>query len=588
MSERSVRIMKKTKVLFALVFIVVCALFFSIFIYLDANMITMGDSVEKVVSVAASGSIAQVVLQQRHMTDLFGALLFMIIIILWSGSMLHRSNMKSPERIILLNEFTLLGWILLHQCNFYLFESMTLLRYSWYFNFFFIFMLPLLFLWLVLCIDTPEKEHPPGIWWVFILINLFLFAFVLTNDYHMLVFRFDSLDDWSSYYHYGPGYTFICIFTLLMIAVCMVYLLVRYKKSAGKAFIMQPLLMLVLIIAYTVGYSVHISLIQELDFVFVASVLVMFFYESCLRSGLIPNNTKYEELFARSPLQMKIIDRTGQLVLAASGVKRLPDEMRQKIINNTATSLPLDENILVSAAPIRGGYVIWQADIGAINRLQKESEDSIARLKAVNAMLKKKGECEGRLAALEARTMLFYKLEEEINEKLKEMSAMIRTFPKDDTAPRAAANLALLACYIKRRCNLFFWEEEARTMEADELAIYLDELAEFGHYAGIKAVNSCNLKGLVDVRCSTLIYDFYHAVLVWALKNNCRTLLAQILEENGKLMLKLMLSVKDLVFHPEPALFTAISAAGGTVTTKDLDMATSISLDFPKGGADDD
>ncbi len=577
--------MKNPKVFSALVFIVVCALFLFAYFTLDENTASVG---KPAVSVAASAIIDQIALQQRHMTDLFLALLFMIILILWSGSMLHRSNMKSPEKIILLNEFILLGWIILHQCNSYLFESTTMLRYSWYFDFFFIFMLPLLFLWLVLCIDTPEKEHPPGIWWIFVLMNLFLLALVLTNDYHMLVFQFDSLDGWSSHYRYGPGYAFICIFTLLMIVVAMISLLVRYKKSAGKLFIVRPLLMLILIIAYTIGYSAHLSFFHVFDFVFVASVLVMFFYESCLQSGLIPNNTKYEKLFARSPLQMSIIDRTGQLVLAASGVKRLPDEMRQKIINNIATSFPLDENLMVSAAPIRCGYVVWHADIGAINRLQKESQDSIARLKAVNAMLKKKGECEGRLAALEARTTLFYKLEEEINEKLKEMSAMIRTFPKDETAPQASAKLALLACYIKRRCNLFFWEEESKTMEADELVIYLDELAEFGQYAGIKAMNSCNLQGLFDVRYSTLIYDFYYAVLAWALKNDCQTLLAQILEEDGKLILKLMLFLKGLVFHPEPALFATISAAGGTVTTKDLDVATSISLHFPKGGAADD
>ena len=52
-------------------------------------------------------------------------------------------------------------------------------------------------------------------------------------------------------------------------------------------------------------------------FIFAAAAAVFIFWESCLRSGVLPCNSRYEELFALAPARMWIEDERGTTVYRA-------------------------------------------------------------------------------------------------------------------------------------------------------------------------------------------------------------------------------------------------------------------------------
>ena len=95
------------------------------------------------------------------------------------------------------------------------------------------------------------------------------------------------------------------------------------------------------------------------------------------------------------------------------------------------------------------------------------------------------------------------------------------------------ARIMLLLCYVKRRCNLFFREKESETLPADEITVYVDELAEMAYYSNIKTIVTCVLKTQLPVRLATLFYDFFYNVIHWASWLDDPTILVHFGSEDG-------------------------------------------------------
>ena len=60
---------------------------------------------------------------------------------------------------------------------------------------------------------------------------------------------------------------------------------------------------------------------------------------------------------------------------------------------------------------------------------------------------------------------------------LEHMNDMIDGLERSNNKQRDIARITLLMCYIKRRCSLFFKEQEGGYGFVEESAVYIDELS---------------------------------------------------------------------------------------------------------------
>ncbi len=176
-------------------------------------------------------------------------------------------------------------------------------------------------------------------------------------------------------------------------------------------------------------------------------------------------------------------------------------------------------------------------------------------------------------------------METEIARHTNRLAGMIErlrsvSIPQDETV-----RIALLLCYIKRRCNLFFRERETRKLPPEELGAYMEELSELSGHNGANIIITYEINQAMPVRRATLFYDFFYSVADWASKSAAR-ILAHIGYESDSVTMRMTLGEEARSYRMEDELGAAIVSAGGNYAMKDLDDAVGISLTFPRGVSD--
>jgi len=201
----------------------------------------------------------------------------------------------------------------------------------------------------------------------------------------------------------------------------------------------------------------------------VTGLFTLLFFESAMRTGLIPVNTQYTAFFTHSPLAMRITDRSGKIVLSSASDAKYDDSA----IASALMSYPLpwhpDENTLLYATGIAGGNALWQEDITGLNRLHAEVEESIRSLTAANTFLAEEERIKRAIAEEAEKTRLMTELETEISGHTARLSSMIEQLDSTAGQTKDRIVLSLLLCYIKRQSNLFFRQREDDNIPFREL-----------------------------------------------------------------------------------------------------------------------
>jgi len=493
------------------------------------------------------------------------ALLFIVLVTVCIASVVRRAMQKGVRRACLLLGALLLGWMTLRLLKYQLPSIGALNRYFWYSFYLFQWALLLTLLWLAWVIDIPEgRVMKPPKWFLYAAApGGALVALVFTNELHNWAFRLDlSNPNWASEYGYGPVHTIFIVYCVLLTLAAMAMMLRKVRRNPRRGGVLFPLGFYLLLTVYLAAYAMRIPLAWESDMTMVVGVFILLFLETSIRAGMIPVNSKYKLLFTHSPLAMQIVDSEDKAALSS-----------------LAGPLRRDGDTLLFAAPIAGGRVLWQEDITALNRLHREVEASVGQLTAANAMLAREEKVKRAVEEENARTQLLAQLEAEIVGATARLSDMIGR--RED-----AARIALLVCYIKRRCNLFFRGREMPQNEgslpADELAVYMDELAEFAGYAGLRVAFAGQMQAPAELRRAILFYDVFYSAADWAVPGAGETghMLASLGREGGRTTMRLQCPEGAAPFRAEEGLAEAIAAAGGAMEIKHLGDAVGINVSF--------
>ena len=517
---------------------------------------------------------------------LYIALIYMSIVTLWVASVLRRSMQKGISYSAFFTGLILNGWALVRLIKYQLAVSHTLSRYLWYSYYIFQLTLPLVILWMAWAVDKPEDETvPPKWWWSLVAFISGLIVLVFTNDLHGLVFQLDlSRSDWGTNYSYGLGYYIILFICMLNISIAFVILLKKSIKSPRKKGFILPLGIFILFGIYNYKYIMRDPFVYETDITIVTGAFAMLIFEACIQSGLIPVNTKYIDIFKRSPLRIQIIDKNRDLAIASA----MAMPVDKLIIENAIASSPVpilqEDETLLFANQIPGGYVLWSEDVSKIYLLHKEIQQSTEKLKEANIILAEEEKIKRTVNEKVAKQQLMDQLENEIAANINKLSTMIEKLEDCENHGMETTRLALLLCYLKRRCNLFFKEKEMHSADNDELIMYIDELCEIAKYANVNIATINNLEGYLPIRYATLFYDFFYTIVDLAVQTYCPYIIADIGTEEEFIIMRLLPSQDIGELKTQSKLKDAIATAKGNMVMKNIDDSVGISISFPKGG----
>ena len=285
---------------------------------------------------------------------------------------------------------------------------------------------------------------------------------------------------------------------------------------------------------------------------------------------------------------MQIVNGSGQAILASKSAIGYGYDTFARALKSYPQPEQPDENTLLFVSEAIGGYSLWQEDISDLNRLRRETRESIDKLKAANALLAEEEKVKRVVEEEKARVQLMEQLEAEIIGHAIKLSAMIEQLESANDKPKEAARVTLLLCYIKRRCNLFFLTMETETLPAGGLGIYLDELVEIALYSNVKAILAGKLEEDIPIRAATLLYDFFFNALFLAAGLPKVSISASLEVEKGSLVMRLLPFYDVSAFKIEKSLEEAIAKAGGVYEVRDVDGAAGLVLYFPKGGGGND
>ncbi|HZK44594.1 MAG TPA: histidine kinase N-terminal 7TM domain-containing protein [Syntrophomonadaceae bacterium] len=517
---------------------------------------------------------------------LYSALIYIIIITIWVTAIIRRSMQKGVVYAAFFTGAILNGWVLVRLIKYQLVVSPILSRYLWYSYYIFFLSLPLVLLWMAWAIDKPEDEIVPPKWWksMGVLIGA-LIIFVFTNDLHGFVFHLDlSRADWDINYGYGFGYymvLFVCMMNLLAVFFILIQKSIRNPRKRGFIF---PLAVFLTFGIYNYKYIVRDPFVYQTDLTIITGIFTMLMFESCIRSGLIPVNTKYIDLFRRSPLKMQIINKRREVAIASALATPIDKEMIEKVIASSPVPLLQEDESLLFANPIPGGYALWNEDVSKIQQLHREIKESLQMLTEANAMLAEEEKLKRYINEENAKKQLMDQLEAEIAANTEQLSTMIENLPYAEDRSRETTRIALLLCYLKRRCNLFFSEKETSTTTVDKLIAYIDELSEIVKYSNVEIATVNEIKGSLAIRHATLFYDFFYVIADLAVQTGCPYIIEYLASEAESITMRLLPSEDMGIVKLEPRLIAAIAAVNGNIVQKDLEDTVGFSISFPKGG----
>lgn len=519
------------------------------------------------------------------------ALACIIVFVLWIIATRRRIMQKSASNAIVLVGVSMMLWLTVRLLKWQFPIDSVENRVLWYSFYPFMMLMTASFLWLSTSLGKPEDTgRPPRWWWLLTGVQGLLLVLVYTNDWHRLVFRFDlSSLYWSTVYGYGPGFIPVYASYMLPLLIGVIILCAKCWNSPRRVRILLPLSVLALMVTYAVGYIFKVPVAHNSDITLLTCLFVMVFSESALRTGLIPRNTKYRELFHRSALEMQLLGRDGQTVLSAADAKELPEDIRDRLLSmSLPAELQSGRDTLWFADGVAGGTAVWREDISEIARLKHELAAASIRLKEADRLLEHEKETKDEAASLRASEEIYDAMDREAGSWLREIQRLVAE-PMPADKRRGLQEIRLLSIYIKRRCYFLFYAEQT-AISADAAADAIGELLEVGEAMGVKSVLSVSLTGEIPIPLCLLLYDF----VFYALRRLCEEasdLILHCRREQDRLLCTVIASTELGDFPVPEKLRQGLTSGGARLSHKQLEGAQSLTLDIPcrpeEGGTPD-
>lgn len=431
-------------------------------------------------------------------------------------------------------------------------------------------------------------------------ILVFLVLFILTNDLHQQVYEY-SFEGNSLLFNYTwGGITLVLIVAILKLwaAIVLCFRTIRNQSFFGTVwmgiFVSVGLLYLGIQYASYWTHMIHTEFLSwQNDRGLFLGILSLLFVDLAIQSRLVPTNRNYIDLFENSLLKLVITDKQFHYAFQSQNIRTLEPELLKEIMKKSPEAYPLNENQLVYSAEIPNGYVFYAQDVKELKKLQRETEETVDKLKKLNEILaqentKKRSGAKDKISGelmkglnqhISRKTDLFSAMVKELNELKKQEN-------KEAQRWQLLAQIVLLLVDIKRHCILYFLGRQNSYMPAEELVVYLDELAEFAGLANIRCLTTNRIQGQIKVDYAVCFYEFFYLVIHMAAQKKNVILIEELEAGTDEIEMHILISFEapDLENYIKD-LYGYVNSSYGKIQYKELEDVNDISLRIPLEGS---
>ena len=396
---------------------------------------------------------------------------------------------------------------------------LTVSRYTWYAYYIPITIMPLFSFLLATKVGKDMEDRNRTLDFVSIISWLVLVVFVMTNDFHQLVFKIKAYNEVRINYTYNIGYYVIIVWCVVFTLASILILMYRCRNSYAIKLVWIPVAICVfsgiLMFIYLLNggnspelFGRKIYNIQE-----VFAIMYIGMWESLLRIGLIPSNSDYDDIFRLANVKAAIADTENQLkYMSNDAVKLNQKEILQAVQGKT---IKLDENRRVKAKSLETGSVLWIEDLTTVNELNTSLQDAIDRAQEENSLLEIENEIKAEKQIIDVRNRLYDRISMRTRTQLELIERIIENaevLNEDRTS--ALRRCAVLGAFIKRQANLSILAEQYKTLKLEELRFAIRESLENVKLLGVDAnVSGIKAETEFDGELLLFVYEIFEAVL---------------------------------------------------------------------------
>lgn len=430
----------------------------------------------------AWGEVRRTVLRTHFHTPATGRernavyLVLAVAMLLWGATLTWRARSRMQGRLMQAIAFTMSAWILVRTLK----DAAPLVghRLLWYA--FLPSMLVLVGLFALLAIDVAgPKRIPPLLRRVLKWGTALAALTVLTNDLHQLVYRLDLGTARTDLHGYGPAFHAI----VAWIIGWSVFTIASLVRSAGRLRNHAPMIAagatIAVLVAYHAAYVLRMPVVRQTETTLMTIICLIVLVESLIRSGLVPANRRYLELFQATTVPLSILDRDFTPIDSSSAATPLPETALAELAGGAAVARhrPGDGTAIdFHRIGVDGGHVVWETDMGPLTRARTRLAATRANLDRRLRVLRHAATADGDRRKLEYGNKVLQMLQDTIDDKLADVAIVGRRLAAGGDASIPELRHVGLALTYCKRAGLAILESADRPLDVPTLAGDLDKL----------------------------------------------------------------------------------------------------------------
>lgn len=368
----------------------------------------------------------------------------------------------------------------------FLYVNIPWMRFTGYFINIAAIFIPLFGLYGAFYLGKADDYRISKKWYLLLIPACFLSMLALTDDlHHFLYYIVPEEPQPNLYFHPYIGTYIIHIWALGMI-MYQVYVIYQRNGTTKSDPLYQklipfyePILLFLFSIPYAAtAYVVRFELVEySAGLIFI----IVLCWQLYILVGLIPVNTKYEEVFRRSTVAMQILSPKGETIAVSENAAEITPAMLEALKQNQHFSVT--EDIIMHLHQIPGGYMVWQTDLSQINQALRELQRLNAELEEEQDLLAQEIRIQSDEASIQARNDIYDSLSSKVAGQL---ALIEEVLSKEALSSEDWNRVCLIGTYIKRFCNLQLTYQEQQMIPISDLAISLQDMAKCMKNIGIR------------------------------------------------------------------------------------------------------
>ena len=442
-------------------------------------------------------------------------MIYLGILVFWGISVYDRIVNNNIRRHLIVLVALMMFWMLMRTLRLTVFYHVFPVgQWCWYAYYISMILIPLICLFAAKYIGKPEGYRLPKRWYLMYIPSFILIAGILTNDLHQWAFRFHlgyeiGWDDYERTYLYYAAVVWIFSCIVFMIRE----IVKRCRIPGTKKTIWLPIATLGVAVAYSVLYTLDSDIFGFIEMTAALCFTVVAIWESCIKTGLVPSNTHYDELLKYSGLGVAVVDYDYIVHYRSDDAQTLTTAQMKAA---KMEPVMLDGGIRVSSSKIRGGYTLWQENLSELLDILDELKELRTELEGSNAVSMQNYRMDKQIRILAEKNRLHDELHRQTAHQINLLNDWLQKLTKTDNPQEKKELLrciVVVGAYLKRRNNLILVNEQDGIIKAEELNLSIQEMMKNLQLAGIHCAGSVDFEGDLPAEVAMQMFDFYEYVV---------------------------------------------------------------------------